>query len=250
MLVHVCQCREFKTGAGFIMGLNSWADPAKFKKQILKKAERKRLGFCLRVIRDLLSSLSVVEMSTDRCNRRIRHIYTDAADPCKPFVGGVCMGVDDEPNVAFSIEIKNVPAWVRAVAHIGIFEAIAVDLGRELFREYMIGFWNIMHVDNAGDCFSLSSGTSRCMCTQVIVESVIRGLDEADLPAYFAYIKSERNCADNTTRLEKIDILDEMLKPVYLSVDESAIPWDKYKAGFLQLAEVRSAPEPKVARRA
>ena len=24
MLVHVCQCREFKTGAGFIMGLNSW----------------------------------------------------------------------------------------------------------------------------------------------------------------------------------------------------------------------------------
>ena len=45
-------------------------------------------------------------------------------------------------------------------------------------------------------------------------------------------MRTDRNCADHTTRMDKLPFLIEILNPLLLQVDESVIPWCEYEARY------------------
>ena len=49
---------------------------------------------------------------------------------------------------------------------------------------------------------------------------------------YWCYIRTDRNISDFCTRLEKLELLIEVLKPTELKIDESEIPWAEYTKYF------------------
>ena len=165
-------------------------------------------------------------------------------------IGGVWVR-EDGPAIAFSTN-PVIPAWARGLIHIGVLELIAVDVANRVFTA-LSDFWNIFHVDNSGGVFNLTSGKSNCLLSQVVVEETISGMQKSETAGYFAYLRTDRNPGDCTTRMEKLPLLLEAFNPVMLVpgskvLESSALtgiydpefltagvdfaPWERYRELF------------------
>lgn len=247
--------------AGLSRGLDFWV--GEWKNLIKNKAQRKKLFILLGMMSRSLLAIRPATLSIEKGRRRRWLVYGDAAcenqvemrnsrDPkdCSKYgiwIGAILFpcgeGSGPVDPIGFSLQIKQVPGWVRAVSHIGIWEALTVFVGNRVFREAVPGYseaFVVQHVDNMGDCFALVKGSSPDLVTQAITSAWHEDLEETDSDCYVGWISTHRNAGDNFTRMQKFDAIKAAFPTLkMIPVSESMIDWSRLAGIFESYKSVR-----------
>jgi len=235
-IVHMWSIKTQKSAMRPLTWTYGWLSPPEFDRLVKQKKRLRELKCALNLVRiDLTTNPPerFIEINTQGSDPPL-HVFTDAADPKKPFIGG-CAMISGTIH-GFSIKVDKVPLWIKRRSHIGIWEAMGVlmaviSLG-PLIRDNRV----IFHIDNSGNTFSLSKGTCHCEATAAVMQVIYENLERRNVHPYYAYINTRINPADQLSRLQckqKIEALVHKL----VTDSEDHIPWDPISEAYVILNE-------------
>ena len=197
-----------RSGAAILHGLYPFAFEDGFNKRIKKKREKDGLRRTLHLVRQTVKEMDDIVVTRETAVRRSVHVFTDASSDGGPN-GEAALGVlviDDYGN----LHCTSLPVTCE---RIDILELRAVLLALETFTPVLNKKHINLHIDNAGDLFSLIRGSHRSGRGTAIIHKSLRLLVEMGSTVFFDYVKSELNPADAYTRTLKEDRVDKWLKP-------------------------------------
>ncbi len=204
-----------------------------FTRLVTSAEARARLGATLCLCWQTVKLIQLATISKKRVAKTVVHAYTDASlgnvhegGTVYPMVGGIIFA-GSVPQ-AFSIEVTNTPRSVKP--HIGIYEAIAVDVARRLFAEVVRKSWVVWHIDNQADCYSFTSGTTHCHIASAVVNNFLAAARRDDLAGYFAWIRTKRNISDCLTRMDRLHILRDNFPHAMIETTDVVVDWDSILA--------------------
>ncbi|CAD7977149.1 unnamed protein product [Amoebophrya sp. A25] len=104
----------------------------------------------------------------------------------------------------FRLKLNSLPRFLSGeYMHIGILEALAVNVSTFIWAHLLRDYFLIQHVDNLGDVFALCANSTRCPRTQKLSASIHQKIQDYNLDIYFTWICSARNLSDPLTREER-----------------------------------------------
>jgi len=173
-MVHINSIRMVKDQTIQLGWLYSWLCEETFKSRIVRKARRQNLLKVFRIIKESLIECppsEIVELSNGKGKNPV-HVFTDAADPKNPFIGG-CVYAKGK-MIGFSEKYERYPRYIKHLSHIGIWEALAVLVAVNSFASIIKKNRVIFHIDNLGDTFAFAKGTYPCPTRNVDSKKGIR----------------------------------------------------------------------------
>ena len=250
IIQHFACIKEYKSEMGVVRALDEWTSATKFRKLIMQRPARRKLMTTLLMLKEIIANWGPLVITPAKLDKQMAHVYSDAANPHKPSMGGMLVN-EEGKSIAWMLHLpdpSSVPNWAQQFLHIGVWELIAIHVSQRRFREETKDKWGVFHVDNLGDCYCLSAGSSKCVLSQAIIWMITDEVKHSGDPAYYAYIRTSRNLGDPLTRLEKLPALLKEYPAEVANIKPDAIPWSEYKGKFDTIANTRIARPAKKAR--
>jgi hypothetical protein len=203
---------RFKWGFGYLNPVYAMAylTDEDFVKFIKPKKRKQIMRLCLLKTLEMITNIEPIQLSAERLNWSVYHVYTDAAlEKNRPSLGGV-----DPKTDAFRVAHPTV--FYKALCghwlSITFFEAIAVVLMLlNLVKKDLVSNRRIIvHVDNLGAIWILSKGTcSTNPALQAVAQIFAEVTKKYNIFVRLAYIWTKRNTGDLVTREDRMKVLQD-----------------------------------------
>ena len=127
--------------------------------------------------------------------------------------------------LAHEFDVEGLAAFYRHKITIENYEAMALRLAQETWRELLADCVCFTKVDNCGELYAAVKCSAKSLLTCNICTRIAMAAHARNTRTWYEYVKSELNCADPFSRWDKLRIAQQIWKP---EMDEpAAMDWAK-----------------------
>eukprot|EP00392_Amoebophrya_sp_AT5.2_P013117 g13228.t1 len=183
-----------------------------FDQKVGSSKNRQILRLMIQRIRTSIESREVWTIKRDAAAQGRLHLMTDAsADGTDVAVGGILYALDGS-SIGYTRHLtqRQLPPILRGHSII-VYELLAIVVAIKVMREQISGHNLVAHCDNTGAVFGIVKGQSLSRVPTAVIAALVEACNEKvpDSYIFWAYVNTDANPADATTRIKMMQTLIE-----------------------------------------